>query len=170
LQEAAGGNGGGASRGLLLKEMEEANHWARRALGLYRAGFVLQFAGNAAARSWFFGGFRFDPAFAIIGLLTLVLWNMLGAAATYVAYKALVGIDFRISQVIERVGPNKGQEALGFLSQSPVPRPALNLLFAVCAAAVLASLAFWVGMLITVDTGRSQPQPTTQSAATAVAR
>jgi hypothetical protein len=161
----AGGGGGNGSRGLLLKEMEETNRWARLALGLYLGWFVLQFAVNAAAMSWFFTGRRVAADFAIPALLLAVLWNMLGAAATYVAYTALRGSDVRIGQVIERVGPNKGREALGFVPQSPVPRPTLNLLFVVCAAAVLLSLAFWAALLVRVDAVKAPPPPTTQGAA-----
>ena len=133
---------------LLLKEIDETNNWARLAFQLYFGWFALQFTINALAISWIFTPRVSMPPFANSVFLTFIGWNLMGTIGTLLVHKGLLTCDQRIREVTENLDQHDVTGAPEVRPRSPMPRQAINQIFALCAITVFMSLVFWIIFLI----------------------
>lgn len=134
---------------LLLKELEESNHWARWVLQMYFGWFALQFAVNGFAIGWLVNRTGALPWFGSLIFLVFIVWNLMGAIGTVLVYKELAAGDERMKQVIEAT--HKNDQTGGhtwFRPQSSMPRTAITTVFAFCVITMFISLAFWIVMFV----------------------
>lgn len=129
--------------------MEETNNWARLAFQLYFGWFALQFTINAIGMSWLFTYTGPKPWFANLVYSVLIGWNLTGTIGTVLVYRGLVACDVRINQVFQTIaGPYQYGQTSWSRPRSPVPRPALSLVFIFCAVTMLMSLSFWIVLFL----------------------
>jgi hypothetical protein len=134
----------------LCNEMEELNSWARLAFQVYFGWFALQFTVNGVAMGWIF---TYKGPAARFGALVLVIfigWNLMGAIGTLLVHKGLLDCDLRIGELVEML-TEQDRESRSSLPRSPMPRRAINTVFAFCAVTMFMSLVFWIILFITQD-------------------
>jgi hypothetical protein len=134
---------------LLLKEMEETNHWVRLAFQLYFGWFALQFTVNAVAMGWLFAyKGSLIPAVARLIFFIFVGWNLMGTITTFLIRKHMLACDRRIQEVLEGLTRHRVPEGHYSDPQSPVPRNAIKTVFILCAITMFISLSFWMTLAI----------------------
>lgn len=134
------------AHGLLLKEIEEANNWARLVLQLYFAWFGLQFTINGAAIAWLVTRTGQMPWFSKLIFLVFIGWNLLGTIGTVLVYKGLETGDLRMKRVIEAMA--KADQSFWLRPQSPMPQGPIKTVFGFCVVTMFISLAFWIVMFV----------------------
>lgn len=133
---------------LLLKEMDEINHWARLGCQLYFGWYAVQFTANGFATGWLFTRAGGVPPFANSVFLALIGTNLLGLIGTLLSLKNLLAYDLRLKDVLGRLTLHHGSESQSFPPLSPMPRQQINMVFGLCAVILFMAMAFWAVMLV----------------------
>lgn len=133
---------------LLIKEMEEANHWGRLAAQLYFGWFALLFIANALGIFWLLMRDRDLPRFSPLVFAVFFISNLIGMIATSRTGDYLAESDLRIRKVIERLTQRYVTEVPCSESQSPVPLDAINTGLRFTGAAFVTLLLFWAALEI----------------------
>ena len=133
---------------LLLKEMEEANNWARLGAQLYFGWFALLLTANALATGWLFARNSPMPAFTPLVFGVFVVLNLMGTIVTYRIRTNLLDSDRRIKEVIETVSQHHLAEYPWSEPQSPVPLQAIDTAFGFTATALAMLVLFWLALVI----------------------
>jgi hypothetical protein len=134
---------------VLLKALEETNHWARLAFQLYLGWFALQFTVNGLAIGWLLAHRIPEPWFASLAFLVFIGWNLMGAIGSVVVYKDLAEGDLRMREVIQAMAKHH-QTYDDFWTRpvSPMPRRAISIVFGFCVVTMFISLAFWIVLFV----------------------
>jgi hypothetical protein len=132
---------------LLRSEMEEINNWARLGAQLYFGWFAVVLTFNALGVGWLFTHNETLPRFARMVFLIFIGFDLLGIIVTYFVRKHMLDSDLRIKELIGSMTQHQ-VEARQLRPRSPVPRAAINTVFAFTSAGLLIFLLFWLTLFL----------------------
>jgi len=137
---------------LLLKEMDEANKWARLGAQLYFGWYTLILTINGLATGWLFTNRGVMPRFARLMFLIIVGLNLMGTIVTILISKHMLESDQRIQNVLAGLTKDEASGDQFFAPQSPMPRQTIMVVFPFTGASLFMFLLFWIILALWPET------------------
>jgi hypothetical protein len=135
----------GGTNTLVLKELDEINHWARLSALLYFGCFSLIVIVNSIGVGWLFTRSGLLPPFAPLLFAVFIVLDLMAAVVTLYIRGLMLDAGRRATDVIESLtGRNGGGGGGGGITaQSAVPEASISLALYFSGATLFMLLLFW---------------------------
>lgn len=128
---------------LLLKEIEETNHWARLGAKLYFGLFTVIILINASATAWLFTYRGIRPPYARLIFLIFIGINLMATIVTYFIRNHMLNCARRIKELLDGLKQDHPADVPYTEPQPAVPRQVVDVMFAFTGVTFFMLFLFW---------------------------
>jgi len=133
---------------LLLKEMDETNHWARLGAQLYFGAFTVLLTVNVLAAGWLFTHTGRMPSFTFLSFFVFMGLDLMGTVMTYRILQEMLNSDDRLADITDILTQHLANEDVSSAPMSPMPREAIRVTYFFTGATSFLLFVFWTVLVI----------------------